>query len=131
MSKVLLLLAMIFLHIVDDYYLQGWLASAKQKSWWEKNSPDKLYKYDYIMALFMHSFSWSFMIMITPTIYALTHEATNAPLAITVLFFINLVIHMIVDNAKANLKKINLIQDQLIHLVQIVFTWTVAIALNN
>ena len=32
MYKILLLLAMIFLHIVDDYYLQGWLASAKQKS---------------------------------------------------------------------------------------------------
>ena len=24
---------MIFCHVVDDYYLQGWLASAKQKKW--------------------------------------------------------------------------------------------------
>ena len=39
---------MIFCHIVDDYYLQGKLASMKQKSWWEKNAPDRLYKYDYL-----------------------------------------------------------------------------------
>lgn len=30
--KIILLLGMLFCHIVDDYYLQGWLASAKQKS---------------------------------------------------------------------------------------------------
>ena len=66
--KILILFTMIFCHIVDDYYLQGWLASAKQKSWWEKNAPEKLYKYDYLAALFMHSFSWSFMIMLPPTI---------------------------------------------------------------
>lgn len=66
--KIFILFTMIFCHIVDDYYLQGWLASAKQKSWWEKNAPEKLYKYDYLAALFMHSFSWSFMIMLPPTI---------------------------------------------------------------
>ena len=67
--KTILLLTMLFCHIVDDYYLQGWLASAKQKSWWEKNAPDKLYKNDYIMALCEHAFSWTFMIMLIPTIY--------------------------------------------------------------
>ena len=30
-----ILILMLFAHIVDDYYLQGWLASAKQKKWWE------------------------------------------------------------------------------------------------
>lgn len=125
MSKILLLLVMIFLHIVDDYYLQGWLASAKQKSYWEKNAPDKLYKRDYIMALFMHSFSWAFMIMLVPSVYTLitTANISNASLAITLIFFTNLCIHMVTDNAKANLKKINLVQDQLIHLVQITVTW--------
>jgi hypothetical protein len=125
MYKILLLLAMIFLHIVDDYYLQGWLASAKQKSWWQQNAPDELYKYDYIMALFMHGFSWAFMIMIVPTVYALitTTNIGNASLAIALVFLANLCIHMTVDNAKANLKKINLVQDQLLHLVQIAATW--------
>ena len=31
--KIVILFTMIFCHIVDDYYLQGWLASAKQKTW--------------------------------------------------------------------------------------------------
>ena len=125
MYKILLLLAMIFLHIVDDYYLQGWLASAKQKSWWQQNAPDELYKYDYIMALFMHGFSWAFMIMIVPTVYALitTTNIGNTSLAVALVFLMNLCIHMTVDNAKANLKKINLVQDQLFHLVQIAATW--------
>lgn len=34
MIKLLTLLGMLYLHIVDDYYLQGFLASAKQKEWW-------------------------------------------------------------------------------------------------
>ena len=44
------------------------------------------------------------------------------------LFVFNLVIHIITDNAKANLLKINLIQDQLIHIMQIVFTWVIYIS---
>ena len=125
MYKILLLLVMIFLHIVDDYYLQGWLASAKQKSYWEQNAPDKLYKHDYIMALFMHSFSWAFMIMLVPSVYTLitTSNIGNTSFAIALVFFTNLCIHMVIDNAKANLKKINLVQDQLIHLAQIAVTW--------
>lgn len=110
---------MIFCHIVDDYYLQGWLASAKQKSWWEKNAPDKLYKYDYLVALFMHSFSWTFMIMLVPTIYVLLFGGIWSP----IVFIANLIIHMIVDDMKANKKKINLIQDQSIHMIQIFATW--------
>lgn len=132
MIKILLLFVMIFLHIVDDYYLQGWLASAKQKSYWEQNAPDKLYKHDYIMALFMHSFSWAFMIMLIPTVYTLitTVNIGNASLAITLIFFTNLCIHMVTDNAKANLKKINLVQDQLIHLTQITVTWISLVVLG-
>ena len=133
MYKILLLLAMIFLHIVDDYYLQGWLASAKQKSYWEQNAPDKLYKHDYIMALFMHSFSWAFMIMAVPSVYTLinTTNTNNASLVIALFFLINLSLHMVVDNSKANLKKINLVQDQLCHLVQILITWVVFVVLGN
>lgn len=133
MYKILLLLTMIFLHIVDDYYLQGWLASAKQKSYWEQNAPDELYKHDYIMALFMHSFSWAFMIMVVPSVYTLinTTNTNNASLVIALFFLINLCIHMVVDNSKANLKKINLVQDQLCHLVQILITWGVFVVFNS
>lgn len=132
MYKILLLLMMIFLHIVDDYYLQGWLASAKQKSYWEQNAPDELYKHDYIMALFMHSFSWAFMIMLVPSVYTLitTTNINNASLAISLVFLTNLCIHMVVDNSKANLKKINLVQDQLNHLAQILITWVAFVVLG-
>ena len=117
--KILLLLAMIFCHIVDDYYLQGWLASAKQKLWWEKNAPDEMYKHDYLVALFMHSFSWTFMIMLVPTIYTVLFGGIWSP----VVFVANLAIHMTVDDLKANQKKINLVQDQSIHMIQILATW--------
>ena len=132
MYKILLLLTMIFLHIVDDYYLQGWLASAKQKSYWEQNAPDELYKHDYIMALFMHSFSWAFMIMVVPSVYTLimTTNINNASLAIALFFLTNLCLHMVVDNSKANLKKINLVQDQLYHLTQILITWVAFVVLS-
>ena len=122
MNKIFILLSMIFCHIVDDYYLQGWLASAKQKSWWEKNAPEKLYRNDYIMALFMHSFSWSFMITILIIAYFLI-GGIGLQEWIVIAYFANMAIHCIVDDLKANKKRINLIQDQCIHLVQILVTW--------
>ena len=122
-TKFLILISMVFCHIVDDYYLQGWLASAKQKSWWEQNSPDELYKHDYIAALFMHSFSWTFMMMLVPTIYIILFGGRYYPLV----FVANLIIHMITDNLKANAKVINLCQDQLIHVIQIIGTFIVLI----
>ena len=119
--KILLFITMLFCHIVDDFYLQGWLASAKQKTWWKKNAPEPLYKYDYLMALFMHSFSWTFMITLPLTIYAFV---VGGRWYIS-LFIINIITHFITDDIKANKKQINLIQDQLIHVCQIIITWTV------
>lgn len=113
-----LFLTMIFAHIIDDYNLQGWLASAKQKSWWENNAPEKLYKHDYIMALLMHSLSWSFLIML-PLAY---YQKFNISLTFCMAFLINAFIHMFVDDLKANRKTISLIIDQVLHLAQIVIT---------
>ena len=45
MNIILTIILMIFLHIIADYNLQGWLASAKQKSYWEEYAPSELYKY--------------------------------------------------------------------------------------
>lgn len=113
------LLIMIFLHIVDDYYLQGILANMKQKDWWNKNSPQLLYRYDYLWALIMHSFSWTFMIML-PIMYLNNFEVSHVFMAI---FIFNTIIHGFTDNLKANVKQINLIQDQIIHIIQIIITW--------
>lgn len=119
-----LLITMIFCHIVDDYYLQGWLASAKQKSWWKDNAPDEMYKHDYIVALFMHSFSWTFMITLPTIIHAWIFGGIFYPIT----FVGNVLIHMMVDNEKANKKTINLITDQSIHMLQIISLWWLTIS---
>jgi hypothetical protein len=110
---------MIFAHIVDDYYLQGILASMKQKSWWEKQEGYKsLYKNDYKMALLMHSMSWSIMLLIPAMI--LFNPSSYLLLG---LFIVNTLIHYHVDNAKANKLTINLMADQTIHLLQVLASW--------
>ena len=111
------LLTMIFLHIVDDYYLQGILAKLKVRKYWKRHYPDKMYKYDYIWALLMHAFSWTFMVMLP---LALTVPVTPA---FYIFFFLNVAIHAFVDDAKANRKILNLWEDQSIHLLQIIVTF--------
>lgn len=119
--KIFILIVMLFCHTIADYNLQGWLASAKQKSYWEENAPDKMYRYDYIMALIMHSISWSSMIMLPLMIYLLY---IGNSLGVTfLLFIVNIFLHAQTDDMKVNVKQINLIQDQAIHLVQIVVSW--------
>lgn len=118
MSKAFVVLAMLFCHIIDDYYLQGWLASAKQEEWWEKNAPQPLYKHDYLMALAMHSMSWAFMILLPIAIY----NGFNVGPRYVALFVGNSIFHAIVDDAKANMRVINLITDQMIHIAQIIIT---------
>ena len=118
MNNVFIVLCMIFCHIIADYNLQGWLASAKQKSYWEKNAPDEMYKHDYICALIMHSFSWTFMIML-PLMYVVGFKVDSFLLF---LFVSNVLLHAITDDFKANKKVLNLWQDQSIHMYQIVIT---------
>ena len=120
MNDIILLLSMIFLHIVDDYYLQGILAQMKQKQWWIDNAPKELYKHDYIMALIEHAFSWTFMIHIP--LFWVYHSSMNIYL-FAILFVSNWIIHAVVDNAKANKLIINLCQDQIIHIIQIIVLW--------
>lgn len=118
-SKIFILLTMIFLHIIDDYKLQGILASMKQKKWWTSQQEYKiLYKYDYIAALIEHSFSWSFMIMLPIAISLNFHIGWWA-----IAYIINMAVHAFVDDLKANKFKINLVIDQSIHIVQIAVTW--------
>ena len=123
MSKLFVLLVMVFCHIVDDYYLQaiGPLASMKQRKWWDENYPQKLYKYDYLVALLMHSLSWAFMVML-PISFYMSWDIDGVFL---VTFIVNAVIHAFVDNVKANWLLINLITDQAVHIIQILVTFLV------
>ena len=125
MTWQVILVLMLLGHLVADYTLQGWLADGKQKSWWRKvfgghedSVPDK-YKNDYKAALFCHSLYWS--IFICAPFYASPwfHGAIAA----------NTIVHYIVDDLKANKMKINLIQDQLLHLGQILLTLGIMMAI--
>lgn len=118
MSRLFVILCMIFCHVIADYNLQGWLASAKQKSYWEQNAPDKMYEHDYITALIMHSFGWTFMIMLPIACV----QQFNVGFWFMIMFAFNIFIHAIIDHCKANLKAINLGLDQFIHMIQIVLT---------
>lgn len=131
MEILLLIVAMMFFHIIDDYYLQGWLASAKQKEWWNKNAPDPLYKNDYIMALCEHAFSWTCMVHIPLLIYSKLYCKVNMLPFIIVSLALNWEIHAIVDDLKANKKKINLVQDQLAHIFQILITVTLFVMITH
>ena len=111
---------MIFLHIIDDYCLQTpCLCDLKQKSFWEKNAPQKLYRNDYLCALLMHGLSWSFMIML-PIAAVLTF---NVSLNFFLMFIANAVFHATIDDLKANKYRINLWTDQLVHIGQIIVTF--------
>lgn len=119
MSEVFVFLLMVFCHIVDDYYLQGWLASAKQQEWWKRNAPQKLYHNDYKCALMMHGLSWSFMIMLP--IAAMQSFRVGGEFA--AFFYLNAYLHSTIDNLKANKRCINLWQDQFCHIIQIILTF--------
>ncbi len=119
--KLLILFVMIFAHIVDDYFLQGILAKMKQKTWWEENAPDKMYSHDYIVALIAHAFSWSFMITV-PTLLI-----SNKYFIMCIFIVVNTILHAYIDNEKANERSINLIIDQLLHMIQIICLWLVVL----
>ena len=122
MSWQLTLVLMVLGHLFADFTLQGWLADGKQKSWWKKvcggEIPDK-YKNDYMAALYCHSLYWS-IIVCMPFYYS--------PWFIPAII-LNTFIHADIDDLKANQMDIYLIQDQLLHMIQILITFLVWIAL--
>ena len=126
MKEIIMLLAMIFLHILDDFCLQGvCLSNLKQKKWWEENYPQEMYKKDYSQAMITHAFSWSFMIFIPVMVYLYFKGIlwTFEPIIFIFFFLFNLSAHAIIDDMKANHNLINLCQDQKAHMVQIFITW--------
>ena len=121
--KIIILFVMIWLHIVDDFYLQGALAAFKQRKWWKENAPEKMYRNDYKICLFIHAFSWSFMIMIPAAVCLFLNVIKVTPYIYLPWIATCTYFHALIDNAKANEKVINLITDQSLHFVQIILTW--------
>lgn len=110
LSSVLLIC--ILLHVIADFNLQGILASFKQKKWWRDNYPQELYKNDWIISLVMHSLSWSIL-----TFLPFCNDEHFFPVVIA-----QAIIHFVIDHMKSNKGFINLVQDQLMHLGQIIGT---------
>ena len=88
----------------------------------------KSIKHDYIVVLILHGFEWSMFIHIPIIVaYVLANGwdfSETFLWAIGIMVCLNAVLHAMVDDLKANVMSINLIQDQLYHLVQIGVTYT-------
>lgn len=124
LTYVFIFITMIFLHIYDDFRAQGILAQFKQKKWWEDNCPGEMYKHDWVISLIANSFRWTFMILLPPTIYTYVIGIDfNFYLGVYLLMFVlNCIFHALVDHMKANVFAYNLVQDQLLHVFQILCT---------
>ena len=116
---VYVFLIMILLHIIDDFVLQPiCLSKLKQKSFWEPYvKDDEKYKFDYKVALVIHALSWAIMIHLPLMVIG----ADEYIVLLSVI--INTVLHAYRDDEKANKLNITLLEDQLIHLIQIGVTW--------
>lgn len=128
-TSLMVLITMLWLHVFADYNLQGILASMKQRGWWAKQIPnyrDTKYKNDYKAALIAHAFSWSFTVLFP--MFVSTYNSLNVfgfgvfAAYLLLLIFMTLG-HYRIDDIKANRKRINLIEDQVCHIIQIVLAW--------
>jgi len=123
MSLIFVFFAMIFCHIIDDFVLQGKLTDFKQRKWWKDNYPNMKYQYDFVTCLALHAMEWSFMILLPLAIYV----KFNVTWLYAIGFIINSIIHALVDDMKCNKEWFCLEADQLIHICQIILTFTIFI----
>ena len=107
-----LFVTMLFLHIIADFLVQNnFMATYKQKKNW--NIKDGKYENDYKIVLLVHSFSWSFI-----TFFPLLIYTKNIRYWICVLIM-NTFFHALIDDSKCNDLTIDLVLDQLLHIIQI------------
>lgn len=130
--EAFIFIVMVLFHILEDFHLQGILASMKQKSWWQSEC-NKLgikyesskYKHDHIISLCIHALENSIFITLPLIIDGLiTTFTTNLNNSLFIgwafIIFANTVVHAFIDNFKCNNKGISLIIDQLLHFIFII-----------
>lgn len=126
MNELTIILILMFLcHLLADYPLQGWLAQAKNKSYWKETKTP----HDWVMALICHSMMWGIMIYLPIIIIGETDFGGWVEMLFWLTLPINIVFHIFIDNAKANKHKIDLITDQCLHFLQIIVTWSLYVLL--
>lgn len=137
----LLIIMALTMHIIGDFVLQGnFLANAKQKNYWIKQidleypadkvgidkhqKAKRFYQLDFIPVLLSHSLLWTSCIFLPIGIYlAYTNQLQDMIPIFTIEYILNLFMHAIVDDLKANDRVINLCIDQLLHILQIAVTY--------
>ena len=126
----LIILLTVLAHIVEDFHLQGIMASMKQKGWWyeqfakvsaeqpDREMPDIMRKYgkDYVIVLILHGLEWSICVSLPALVLG---DITASWYAIVLVVVAMGLTHALVDDMKANARSINLWQDQLLHMVQL------------
>lgn len=130
--KAFIFIAMVLLHILEDFHLQGILANMKQKSWWQSECvklgityESSKYRRDHVVSLIVHALENSIFITLPLIIDGLIATFTtnlNNGLFIgwAFIIFANTVVHAIIDDFKCNSKGINLIVDQILHFIFII-----------
>ena len=130
--KVFIFIAMILLHILEDFHLQGILASMKQKSWWQSECvklgiiyDSSKYRHDYVVSLIIHALENSIFIILPLIIDGLITTFTTNPnnnlfISWVFIIFANTAAHAIIDDFKCNSKGISLIVDQILHFIFII-----------
>ena len=105
------------MHCIGDYTLQGdFLSAAKRKSFWINKINEKTNSLEHYIILFIHAYIWAFCITLP-----LFNLISSSKLILSII--INCILHMYIDNLKANRKVITLLTDQLLHLLQIIVTY--------
>ena len=126
MIGFIVLLSMIVMHYLSDWVLQtDVVAKYKQKDNWKEYG--EKYENDYKSVLNIHSVFWSICInapIIILELYMYGPKSSDIYcLFITISIILNSLMHYLVDDLKANYKRINLRTDQLIHYGQILITF--------
>ena len=119
MMVLKLILFSLLLHLLDDFVLQAaFLNNGKQKEWWRNQTSNELYKNDYIVCLLAPGLELSLLTFLP----ILTLEGSSSCFLVGMMIC-NAGVHSFVDDVKANKKKINLVTDQVIHVIQILLTY--------
>lgn len=126
--KIFIFIAIVLMHLLEDFHLQGCLANLKQKDWWDKNVPnlkDTIYARDYAIALIAHSIENSIFVTMPIIIDNLVYMCksgidTEAWKLWAIFILANTAMHTFIDSAKCNSKAINLIVDQVLHFAMLI-----------
>lgn len=139
MKELLLFFGMFVMHYLGDWVLQtDVIAKYKQKDSWEDLiAKDRMYENDYSCVMELHCLFWSICIHVPIVIYeyittGFIYEDFPSFFEIFLLasIIINMIIHYVVDELKANRKLINLRTDQSLHYIQIAATLVVYLILR-